>query len=91
MTGDGSVAQESESRNVDAAFIEPISWGLPGTRSTPAEPIEQQGQLTEYQSAGMKSSFDTNTNANRANLLQGIRHYLMRMILCKTLNTSVTA
>lgn len=90
MTGDGSVAQESEPRNVNAAFIESISWGLPGTRSTPAGSIEQQGQLSEYQSAGMKSSLDS-TNANRANLLQVIRHYLMRMILCRTLNTSVTA
>lgn len=90
MTGDVSVAQESEPRNFNAAFTEPIPWDIPGTRSIPAESIEQQGQLSEYQSAGMKSSLDS-TNANGANLLQVIRHYLMLMILCGILNTSVTA
>jgi len=56
MTGNSSDAQDSESRNSNAAFIEPISWGLPGTRNTPSESVEQQGQSTEYQSAGMKSN-----------------------------------
>lgn len=48
VAGDGSVTQESEPRNFNAAAIEPISWGLPDTRSTPAESIEHQGQLSEY-------------------------------------------
>ncbi|BCR87685.1 uncharacterized protein ACHE_40249A [Aspergillus chevalieri] len=58
MTGNSSDAQDSESRNSNAAFIEPISWGLPGTRNTPSESVEQQGQSTEYQSAGDGSLLD---------------------------------
>ena len=47
VNGNNSETQDGESHNLNAAFIEPISWGLPGTRGTPAESIEQQGQLTD--------------------------------------------